>query len=67
MRTQHLVKGVKYKPQPGGTRAPLTPAPSRRRGVRVRREREPRTAKHPALAICTTAHAWVLEIRETGQ
>ena len=32
---------------------PLTPAPGRRRGVGAGREREPRTAKHPALAICT--------------
>ena len=52
-RTQRLVKGVRYKPQPSGTQAPLTPAPGGRRGVRAGREREPRTAKHPALAKLT--------------
>ena len=49
---------------------PLTQAPSRRRGVGAGREREPRTAKHPAPAIHTRAHTQcmhgVLDIRETG-
>ena len=49
------MKGVRYKPQTHGTRAPLRQAPSRRRGVRARREREPRTAEHPAPAIHTRA------------
>ena len=50
---------------------PLTPVPSGRRGVGAGREREPRTAKHPALAIRTRVQIQcmhgVLETREIGQ
>ena len=68
-RTQHLTKGVRYTPRPDGTQALPSPQPtSRRRGVGAGREWEPRTAKFPALVICTrsadTVHA-VLDIRET--
>ena len=64
------MKGVRYKPQSGRTRAPLTPAPSGRRGVGSVWEREPRTAKYPALVVRTgstdTVHG-VLDTREMEQ
>ena len=48
---------------------PLTTAPSGRRGVRAGREREPRTAKHPAIAIHTRAltHSACIECWKLGK
>ena len=57
--------------EPSGTQAPVTPDPGGRRGLGVGRGREPRTAKHPALAICKRAQTQCmhggLETREIGQ
>ena len=70
---ENPVPGERGKIQDAAQRdpRPLTPAPSRRRGARAGREREPRTAKHPALAIRTRAQTQCmhggLETRETGQ
>ena len=66
------MKGVKYKTWPGGTGMPTPPQLSSwRRGVGVGREREPRTAKHPDLAIRTRVQTQcmhgVLKTREAGQ